>query len=123
MRQSPALSPAATSLLSSRVESSTPLDTTPIAGSAAEAMKRKTPVAKKLYRMEELVAMGFGSRASIYKRIRAGQFPPPIRLGPNSVAWIRENVEEWLEERALSAAASVNSRRNSNSKGKGKNSY
>jgi predicted DNA-binding transcriptional regulator AlpA len=27
-------------------------------------------------------------------------FPRPIQLGPNSIAWRRRDVEEWLERRA-----------------------
>ena len=31
--------------------------------------------------------------------IAEGHFPKPVRLGPNSVAWVASEVEEWIRER------------------------
>jgi len=31
---------------------------------------------------------------------RAGRFPRRIKLGTNSVGWVEEEVDAWLEERA-----------------------
>ena len=39
------------------------------------------------------------SRATLWRRVQSGQFPPPLRLGgPNSraVGWRRTDIEEWL---------------------------
>jgi len=30
---------------------------------------------------------------------KAGQFPKRIRLGPNRVGWVEDDVLEWLRER------------------------
>ncbi|WIM06848.1 MAG: AlpA family transcriptional regulator [Candidatus Nitricoxidivorans perseverans] len=35
-------------------------------------------------------------RSSLYAKIKAGDFPPPIRLGPNTVGWIEAEVDSWL---------------------------
>ena len=43
------------------------------------------------------------SRATIYRWIEAGNFPAPIRLGPNSVAWKSTTIYEWLDTRAANA--------------------
>ena len=42
------------------------------------------------------------SKATIWRRIRTGDFPQPVRLGgPQSraVGWRSEEVEEWVESR------------------------
>ena len=36
---------------------------------------------------------------SIYRWIRQGRFPQPVRLGGNTVAWRLEDVEQWERER------------------------
>lgn len=36
------------------------------------------------------------SRTTIYRRIAAGTFPPPIATGANSVAWYASDVGEWI---------------------------
>ncbi len=28
-----------------------------------------------------------------------GRFPTRLRLGPNKICWVREEIEHWLEER------------------------
>jgi predicted DNA-binding transcriptional regulator AlpA len=39
------------------------------------------------------------SRAQLWRDIRAGRFPPPIELGPNSVAWFRLEIQAWKASR------------------------
>ena len=39
------------------------------------------------------------SRQQIWRDIRAGSFPAPIELGPNSVGWFADELEEWLASR------------------------
>lgn len=36
------------------------------------------------------------SRTSLWRKVRDGEFPPGIKLGPNSIGWKEEVVEEWL---------------------------
>ena len=40
------------------------------------------------------------SRTSLWRRVRAGDFPAPVRLGgagARAVGWRRADVERWLE--------------------------
>ena len=40
------------------------------------------------------------SRTSLWRRVQAGDFPAPFRLGgegSRAVGWRREDVERWLE--------------------------
>ena len=39
------------------------------------------------------------SRVQIWRDVQAGQFPAPIDLGPNSVGWYEDEVDEWLASR------------------------
>ena len=38
-------------------------------------------------------------RSSIYNKINEGTFPRPVRLGPQSVAWLQSEVHLWMNER------------------------
>lgn len=39
------------------------------------------------------------SRVQLWRDVRAGRFPAPIEIGPNSVAWFRTEVERWKATR------------------------
>jgi prophage regulatory protein len=36
------------------------------------------------------------SGSSIYRLVKAGQFPRPIKLGETASAWVDEEIEDWL---------------------------
>ena len=40
------------------------------------------------------------SRSAIYQKLAAGEFPAPIRLSPNRVAWRERDLLAWLNTRA-----------------------
>lgn len=46
-----------------------------------------------------LARVGF-SKATLYRRISAGTFPRPIRLGERSVAFLVTEVDAWIADRA-----------------------
>ncbi|HAS21597.1 MAG TPA: transcriptional regulator [Idiomarina loihiensis] len=39
------------------------------------------------------------ARPTIYKYIKNGTFPRPVSLGGRAVAWVREEIEDWIEQR------------------------
>ena len=39
------------------------------------------------------------ARSTIYKRVAAGTFPKPIRLGPRAVGWLVSEIEQWIADR------------------------
>ncbi len=39
------------------------------------------------------------SRSEIYRRIAAGDFPRPIKLGERASAWAEHEVTAWIAER------------------------
>ena len=36
------------------------------------------------------------SRTTLWRRIREGEFPVPVRLGKNAVGWLESDVENWI---------------------------
>ena len=47
----------------------------------------------------EVMELAGISRSEIYRRIRTGTFPPPVRLGVQRVAWRQSDVQRWMAER------------------------
>lgn len=39
------------------------------------------------------------SAATIWRKVSQNQFPRPLKLGPNSTAWLLSEVEQWVLER------------------------
>jgi len=39
------------------------------------------------------------SRVQLWRDVSAGRFPAPIELGPNSLGWVRTEIEAWLASR------------------------
>ncbi len=39
------------------------------------------------------------SRVQIWRDIKAGLFPAPLELGPNSVGWYQDEIAGWLKSR------------------------
>ena len=58
-----------------------------------------------ILRLPEVTTLTGLSKTTLWRRVRAGEFPPALRLGgPGSraVGWRRSEVEEWLRERQAS---------------------
>jgi len=36
------------------------------------------------------------SRSTLYDYIKAGRFPPPVRIGIRAVGWLASDVDAWL---------------------------
>lgn len=53
-----------------------------------------------------MAATGLG-KTTIYERIKAGTFPPPIQIGPRAVAWDAGAIAAWQTECVAKAAASA----------------
>lgn len=43
-----------------------------------------------------MTRMGW-SRTTLWRRVRAGEFPAPVQTGPNSVDWFDDEVDEAQE--------------------------
>jgi len=43
------------------------------------------------------------SPATIYRWIKEGNFPPPVRLGANMVRWKASDIEAWMMQKEVAA--------------------
>ena len=41
-----------------------------------------------------MIRMGW-SRTTLWRRVRAGEFPAPVKTGPNSVDWFDDEVDDY----------------------------
>jgi len=39
------------------------------------------------------------SGTTIWRKVKIGDFPKPINIGPNATAWIEQEVEDWMQRR------------------------
>ncbi len=47
--------------------------------------------------VQELVALGLGSRATIWRDVHNKRLPPPIKIGPNRRGWLVGDVRQRLK--------------------------
>ena len=52
-----------------------------------------------LLRLREVCRRTGKSRSEIYRRIAAGDFPSPVKLGERASAWVEHEVSAWIAER------------------------
>jgi len=59
----------------------------------------------RLLRVREVLSICGLSRATLYREIKLHDFPAPLRISARSVAWLQDEVVEWLESRIKLRAA------------------
>ena len=59
---------------------------------------------KRVLRLREVCERYGLGRSTVYRLMDQGQFPKPIQLGPQAVAWRVEDLEAWLESRPAAGA-------------------
>ena len=52
-----------------------------------------------LLRAKELREIVSLSRTQVWRLVGAGEFPKPVRLSKNAVAWRRDEIEAWVRQR------------------------
>lgn len=57
----------------------------------------KETMTTKLMKLPAVLTHVALSRSNLYAKIKAGTFPQPISLGGRAVAWIDEEVQEWID--------------------------
>jgi prophage regulatory protein len=43
------------------------------------------------------------ARSTIYQRMKCGEFPAQISLGPRAVGWLEADIEAWIAKRVASS--------------------
>ena len=59
----------------------------------------------QILRLPDVLAAVGVSRTTLWRRVQAGDFPAPVRLGgarSRAMGWKRADVERWIEELAKS---------------------
>lgn len=51
----------------------------------------------RLRQVREQTGLG---RSTLYGKVKAGEFPAPVDLGPRAVGWYEHEVQDWLASRA-----------------------
>ncbi len=54
------------------------------------------PPPDRVLRQHEVVARVGLSIETIYRRMKASEFPKPVRLGPGSVGWRESAINVWI---------------------------
>ncbi|MET4118798.1 prophage regulatory protein [Bradyrhizobium sp. JR1.5] len=57
----------------------------------------------RFLRVSEVVPMVGFSKTTLYARVRAGTFPKPIALGPQTTAFLEDEVLEWMKTQVAAA--------------------
>ncbi len=58
-----------------------------------------------LLRLPSVEAQTGLSKSEIYRRIKGGTFPKPIKLGARSIAWPAAQIDAWVKSLIEGAAA------------------
>ena len=53
----------------------------------------------RLIRLEEVKRRTGFQKSSIYNGIAGGTFPRPVPLGARAVAWVEDEIQEWIDAR------------------------
>lgn len=53
----------------------------------------------RLLRRREVETRTALSRSAIYRLMRCGEFPVPVKIGPRAVRWSVHEIELWLATR------------------------
>ena len=59
----------------------------------------KVNIEEPMLRRRSVERMTGLSKSTLYRLIKKGEFPPPLRLTRKAVRWRREEVHEWLSLR------------------------
>lgn len=58
-----------------------------------------------LIRIADVVKLCATSRASVYRAIRRGKFPAPVKTFMGASRWVRSEIEQWIAERVQAREA------------------
>ena len=56
-----------------------------------------------ILRVSQVVRETGMSRITVWRRVKAGKFPAPVKLGTRMIGWRTAEVQEWMKQ--LEAAA------------------
>ena len=54
---------------------------------------------RRLLRLPAVLERTGLGRSALYALMLAGKFPRPLRIGARAVAWLEDEVDEWIRKR------------------------
>lgn len=57
------------------------------------------PEAQQLRKLGDVRRQTGMSPATIYRRVKAGAFPAPVKIGTRASAWVAAEVDRWVAAR------------------------
>lgn len=57
----------------------------------------------ELWREPRVLQVVGYARSTIWQKVKAGEFPKPVPIGPRAVAWPSNEVQEWVRQRIEAA--------------------
>ena len=61
----------------------------------------------RLLRLGDVLVRSGLSRSTIYRKMREGSFPEPLKVGVRAVRWRESEIESWLASRPRAAGYHV----------------
>jgi len=50
---------------------------------------------KRAYRLQAVIAMYGVSKPTVYRMMKAGKFPKPVRISKRAVVWLASSLNEY----------------------------
>lgn len=63
--------------------------------------KREVEPSSEFMLRAEVMQVSTLSKTVIWRKMNRGEFPLPVKLSPNRVAWVRSEVMAWCDARKL----------------------
>jgi prophage regulatory protein len=63
-------------------------------------IQMQTKPQPRFLRLPEVIEVTGFKRASIYRKMAAGEFPAAYALGPHAIGWLSADVDQWVNSRA-----------------------
>ena len=72
-------------------------------------MQSQTPSASEpaFYARAVVLAKTTWSSTTLWREIKAGRFPKAVQISQNRVAWNRDDVDQWIQEKMEASHARV----------------
>jgi prophage regulatory protein len=53
----------------------------------------------RFMRLPEVIRLTARKRSTIFRDVKSGKFPRPVKIGPNAIAWEDSCVKNWMAAR------------------------
>jgi prophage regulatory protein len=56
-------------------------------------------VANRFLRLPAVETRTGYSGTTIWRKVKAGDFPKPVSIGPNATGWVEAEVDDWIQRK------------------------